>query len=142
MLHNNKEISIKINGNIFNRTNEAPSQQQKQSEQPNKQIKNYTLVSLLPAHSVSSVGEIFHFPKPLWMQFFSERMPQNLNSDWRYSVSILSKKNSSSWSLIRMLIDKWKVKGILGFFLWIKKRFILFLSIDRYSALVCTISPI
>jgi len=37
---------------------------------PSQQIKNDTLVSLLPTHYESSVGGIFHSPKPPWMQFF------------------------------------------------------------------------
>ncbi|AEW85374.1 hypothetical protein FCOL_02645 [Flavobacterium columnare ATCC 49512] len=40
------------------------------TQKSSKQIKSYTLASLLPTHYESTVGEISHFPKPLWVQFF------------------------------------------------------------------------
>jgi len=64
------------------------------NQHPNKQIKNYTLVSLLPAHYVRAVGEIFHFPKPHRMQFFSNECPQHPISKGRIRKGIRLKKTA------------------------------------------------
>jgi hypothetical protein len=61
---------------------------------PSQQIKNDTLVSLLPSHYESSVGGIFHSPKPLWMQFFLKECHKTPISKHPSPLGILSKKTA------------------------------------------------